>query len=83
MGGMRNGNDRFAAKGRETSARVRRERAKQRAAELAPIIAELRARGATTLQAIAAGLNERGIATARGQQWTAVQVSRVIAWAAE
>lgn len=82
MGGMRTGIDQFAAKGREISARVRRERAKQHAAELAPVIAELRAGGATTLQAIATGLNKRGIPTARGGTWSAVQVSRVIAWMA-
>jgi DNA invertase Pin-like site-specific DNA recombinase len=41
-------------------------RAKARAADLAPTINELQAAGATSLRAIAAGLNERGIATARG-----------------
>ena len=41
------------------------------AAALAPVIAELRAAGATSLRAIAAGLNERGIATARGGAWNA------------
>ena len=37
-----------------------------RAADLAPTITELQAAGATSLRAIAAGLNERGIPTARG-----------------
>jgi DNA invertase Pin-like site-specific DNA recombinase len=42
-------------------------------------IRELQAGGATSLVAIAAGLNERGIPTARGDgQWSAVQVSRVL-----
>lgn len=81
--GIKSGIDRFAAKGRETSIRVRQERARRHAADLAPVITELRASGATTLQAIAAGLNERSIPTARGNQWSAVQVSRVIAWTAE
>ena len=36
-------------------------RAQSRAADLVPTIAELQAAGATTLRAIAAGLNERGI----------------------
>ena len=76
---MKTGIDRFAAKGRQTSIRVRQERAKQRAAELAPLITELQAGGVTTLQAIAAALNARGIPTARGAMWSPVQVQRVIA----
>jgi hypothetical protein len=40
---------------------------------------ELQASGATSLRAIAAGLNERGIPTARGDgEWSAVQVMRVL-----
>jgi DNA invertase Pin-like site-specific DNA recombinase len=49
-----------------------------RAADLAPTIAELQAAGATSLRDIAAGLNERGIPTARGGLWTATQVMRVM-----
>jgi hypothetical protein len=53
--------------------------AEARAVDLAPIIAELQAAGATSMRAIAAGLNARGIPTARGNgQWSAVQVARVI-----
>lgn len=53
--------------------------ADDRAADLAPTIRELQATGATSLRAIAAGLNDRGIPTARGQgTWTAVQVQRVL-----
>jgi DNA invertase Pin-like site-specific DNA recombinase len=37
-----------------------------RAADVAPVIAELQASGAESLRAIAAGLNARGIPTARG-----------------
>ena len=55
-------------------------RAKARAADLAPTITELQAAGATSLRAIAAGLNERGIPTARGAgTWSAAQVMRVLA----
>jgi len=53
--------------------------ASARAADLAPVIAELQAAGATSLRAIAAGLNERGIPTARGGAWNATQVMRVLA----
>ena len=53
--------------------------ASARAADLAPVIAELQAAGATSLRAIAAGPNERGIPTARGGAWNATQVMRVLA----
>lgn len=69
--------DRFIVKGRETSIRVRRERARQRAADLVPTIKEIRASGATTLRATADALKARGIPTSRGGLWSAVQVSRV------
>jgi len=66
------------ARMRKRSAATRRERAAARAADLAPTIAELQAAGATTLRAIAAGLNEQDIPTARrGGEWSAVQVARV------
>jgi hypothetical protein len=49
-----------------------------RAAELAPVIAELQAGGAVSLRSIAAALNERGIPTASGDgAWSAGQVARV------
>jgi DNA invertase Pin-like site-specific DNA recombinase len=67
------------AKMRRRSAVVRQQRAVARATDLGPTIAELQASGATSLRAIAAGLNERGIPTARGGgTWSAVQVQRVI-----
>ena len=49
-----------------------------KAADLAPIIKELRAAGKTSLRAIAAGLNEQGIPTARGGEWSSVQVMRIL-----
>jgi DNA invertase Pin-like site-specific DNA recombinase len=46
---------------------------------IAPVIAELQAAGATSLRAIAAALNAQGIPTSRGQgEWTATQVMRVL-----
>ncbi|MGY2843386.1 DNA invertase Pin-like site-specific DNA recombinase [Bradyrhizobium sp. USDA 4509] len=53
-------------------------RVTERAADLAPIIAELRAGGATSLREIADGLNGQGIPTSRGGSWSAVQVARVL-----
>jgi DNA invertase Pin-like site-specific DNA recombinase len=57
---------------------ARTEKSKARAADVAPIIADLKSFGALPLRQIAAGLNERGIPTARGGEWSAVQVRRVI-----
>lgn len=48
------------------------------AANVAPIIREIRAGGAGSLRAIAEALNERGVATARGGTWAATQVRDVI-----
>ena len=48
------------------------------AATVAPVIAEARAAGAKSLRQIAAGLNARGIATARGGKWEAVRVANIL-----
>lgn len=63
---------------RARSVASRRAKAADRAGELASVIVELRATGAVSLRDLAAGLNERGIPTARGGPWSAVQVSRVL-----
>lgn len=65
--------------GRRAAAKTRTARAEARAADLAPLIAEFQAQGLTTLRAIAKALNDRGIPTARGGQWSAEQVRRVLA----
>jgi DNA invertase Pin-like site-specific DNA recombinase len=68
-----------SAKARKLAAEALRERAASRAADIAPIIAELQAGGAESLRAIADGLNEAGIPTPRGHgQWSAVQVQRTL-----
>jgi len=54
-------------------------RARDRAADIAPIIRALQTAGAESLRAIARGLNQAGIPTARGQgKWSAKQVARVL-----
>ena len=59
--------------------RVREERSAQRASDLAPTIKALQAAGATSLRAIADGLNAQNIPTARGAgEWSATQVMRVL-----
>ncbi len=57
---------------------VRSESAQRRAADLLPVIDAIKADGAVSLRDIAAGLNQRGIPTARGGEWSAVQVARVM-----
>jgi DNA invertase Pin-like site-specific DNA recombinase len=67
------------AKMRARSTAVLQQRADARAADIAPTVKALQAAGATSLRAIAAGLNEQGIPTAKGNgQWSAVQVARVL-----
>ena len=48
------------------------------AANVLPIIREAQKAGATTLREIAAALNARGVATARGGQWHAKSVSNIL-----
>ena len=65
---------------RKLAAQSLQARATSRAGDIAPIIRELQAAGKTSLRAIADGLNDAGIPTARGQgSWSAVQVQRVLA----
>ena len=67
----------IARKGTRASAKVRTEAAQSRAADLLPVIETIKAEGAQSLRQIAAGLNQRGILTARGGAWSAAQVLRV------
>ena len=67
-----------ADKGRAAGIETRQAKAKGRASDLAPIIADLKAAGASSLRDIATALNARGIPTARGGTWSAVQVSRML-----
>jgi DNA invertase Pin-like site-specific DNA recombinase len=73
--------DQIAATGRAESQRMRSEAASEWAEDVLPVIKDVRKHGAESLREIAAALNERGIETRRGGQWTAVQVQRVLALA--
>jgi DNA invertase Pin-like site-specific DNA recombinase len=53
-------------------------RADQFAANLLPLVREIQKAGASSLNAIADALNKRGIRTARGKEWTHVQVGLVL-----
>ena len=68
-------------KGNAVSVAVRSGKADKRAADLAPMIRDLQAGGAS-LRQVAAELTARGIPAARGGEWTSVQVQRVLARAA-
>lgn len=48
------------------------------AANVRPVINEIRATGCTSLRQIAEALQARGVKTARDGEWTAVQVARVL-----
>jgi DNA invertase Pin-like site-specific DNA recombinase len=78
LGGDRGG--RLTTKARQAGWEARQARANARAADLAPIVAELQAAGARSLRAIAGGLNERGVSTPRGVgQWQAQMVRELLA----
>jgi hypothetical protein len=62
------------AKGR----RVGRDAADRFARNVRPVIEQIRASGAASLRAIAAELNARGVATARGGVWEAQTVRNLL-----
>src|SRR4051795_2676087 len=78
LGGDRGNIREIAHLGRLASAQLRQERARRRAADLLPIIADLRKRGVTSLRQIAAALNERGVPAPRCGAWAPAQVYRVV-----
>jgi DNA invertase Pin-like site-specific DNA recombinase len=78
LGGDRGNIRAIAAEGRRTASQRRTANADRRAADVAPVILELKAAG-TSLRGIAAALVARGIPTAQGGVWSAVQISRVLA----
>jgi DNA invertase Pin-like site-specific DNA recombinase len=68
-----------SAKAIAAATRVREKRSEQRASDLGPTIKALQVAGATSLRAIADGLNARNIPPARGVgKWSATQVARVL-----
>lgn len=52
------------------------------AADVLPVVSDIQARGAVSHRGIAAELNAGRVPTARGGEWTAVQVGRLLTWAA-
>ncbi len=80
LGNPENLTDEARRKGTLVSAEVRSKRANQRAADLLPTIQGLREKGAQSLHALARGLNEERVPTARGHldAWTPTAVKRVL-----
>lgn len=73
----------YAKQGAKASAVARSEKAQKRAIDILADIRAIHSNGATSLRQIAAALNERGITTSRGGEWSAVQVQRVLSAAQE
>jgi DNA invertase Pin-like site-specific DNA recombinase len=76
--GVKLGNPRLAeARAGVVSARIAA--ADEFAANVRPIIREIQKSGVTSLRGVAKALSARGVKTARGGEWTAVQVSDILA----
>jgi len=78
LGGLRSNSALIHKRGNAQSAIVRTAKAAKRASDMLPVIEQVKADGAVTLREIASVLNERGIPTARGGQWSATQVMRIL-----
>jgi DNA invertase Pin-like site-specific DNA recombinase len=66
------------AEAQQRSVEVRSAQADAFASNVLPVIRDIQASGATSLRQIAAALNARGIATARGGTWAATQVRDIL-----
>jgi Resolvase, N terminal domain/Recombinase len=75
--GIKLGGPRLAA-ARKASIKARSEAADAFAANVRPIIKEIQASGVSSLRGVARALTARGVRTARGGDWTAVQVSDIL-----
>jgi DNA invertase Pin-like site-specific DNA recombinase len=78
-GEKRLGNPKNLAEAQLKGAAKMKEAADAFAARLIPTIRDIQRHGAPSLHSIADTLNTRGIPTARGKTWTAMQVSNVLA----
>jgi DNA invertase Pin-like site-specific DNA recombinase len=66
------------AQARKKSLAARSAAADAFAANVRPIIEQIQASGVSSLRGVAKALNARGVRTARGSEWTAVQVNNVL-----
>ncbi|TWB77261.1 resolvase-like protein [Nitrospirillum amazonense] len=77
LGGGRGNLNTVRALGNANSAKARSAAADAHARRLAPLLADLEAEGVCSASGVARALNDRGLRTARGCLWTAVQVKAV------
>lgn len=75
--GKRLGNPRLA-EARRHAARAKKERANRYSSNVLPVIREIQNSGVKSLRGAARALAARGVPTARGGVWTAVQVSDIL-----
>jgi len=75
--GRRLGNPNLA-KARKRALKANREAADRFAGNVLPIIQQIRASGVQSLRGVARALAARGIKTARGGEWSAVQVADIL-----
>src|SRR4051812_16897510 len=76
--GVRLGNPTNLDAAGRRSVEVRKGKADRFAANVLPVIDELRRQGVRTSRALAAALNARGVRTSRGAEWTSAAVLRVL-----
>jgi DNA invertase Pin-like site-specific DNA recombinase len=70
----------LSASARKKGRATQTARARERANDLAPLLAMIRSEGITSLRGIANALTQRGVPTLRGNTtWTAMQVARLAA----
>jgi len=77
LGGDRGNLPAVCREGAKASATVRSAEARQRASDLAPMLKAMQAQGCS-LNEMAKRLKTEGVKTARGKEWQATQVARVI-----
>jgi DNA invertase Pin-like site-specific DNA recombinase len=75
--GKRLGNPNLS-EARRCAARAKKEKADSHSANILPVIREIQNTGIKSLRGIARALTARGVGTARGGAWTAVQVSNML-----
>jgi DNA invertase Pin-like site-specific DNA recombinase len=79
LGGLRWDLSKVAAKGRKLALQTRQEKAAKYRDDVLPVIRSAQTEGIVTLLGIAEFLNANSVPTPRGGEWSAVQVSRVLA----
>ena len=77
MRGKRLGNPKLA-EARRHAVRVKKEKADRYSANIIPLIREIQSSGIKSRRGVARALAARGVRTARGGAWTAVQVSDIL-----